>query len=94
MRLLLELASQTQSASFGPTALSGKTVVYIRCAGSGSLVFELKGIGRLSAPCAAESAPHGTRNVYDTRLVSHTTAVVESSPGQIWSLGIYSEPVP
>lgn len=91
---IMELASQTQGASFGPMTLGGKTVVYIRCAGSGSLVFEMQGVGRFSALCEAERAPHGTRNVFDTRFIPQATAIVESSPGQIWSLGVYSEPIP
>ncbi len=91
---ITELASQTQGASFGPMTLGGKTVVYLRCAGSGSLVFEMKGVGRFPMPCEKDSEPHGTRNVFDTRLIQQTTASVESSPGQIWSLGVYSEPIP
>lgn len=91
---ITELASQTQGASLGPMTLSKKTVVYIRCAGDGSLIFDMKGVGRFPLPCLRESDTHGTRNVFDTRMVQQTTASVESSPGQIWSIGIYSEPIP
>ncbi|QYF91111.1 hypothetical protein [Arthrobacter sp. PAMC25284] len=91
---IAELGSQTRGANIGPLTLGSTTVVYVRCAGGGSLTFELDGVGRSVLPCEAVAEPRGTRNVFDTRLAPQTTATVESSPGQIWSLGVYSEPTP
>lgn len=91
---IVELTSQTQGASFGPLTLDSGTVVYIKCAGGGSLVLELTNVGRVTTPCENSGDPRGTRHVFDTRLVHQTPASVESSPGQIWSLGVYAAPVP
>ena len=91
---ITELSSQTKGTSFGPLNLGGKTVVYLRCAGDGTLTFKLEGVGQFPLPCTKETEPHGTRNVFDTRQIPQATASVESSPGQIWAIGVYSEPIP
>ncbi|MFI5086082.1 MAG: hypothetical protein ACHP7K_09145 [Actinomycetales bacterium] len=92
--LLFEAGSQTQSATYGPVVTEAKTVVYLRCAGSGSMSFRMKDVGSLVMPCEENGAPHGTRNVFDTRWANNPTFSVASAPGQIWSIGVYDEPVP
>ncbi|MGO4383387.1 hypothetical protein [Specibacter sp. RAF43] len=93
-KLLFQKSSQKLSATYGPVATEAKTIVYLRCAGDGTVKFELKGVGAYPMPCEESADTHGTRNVFDTRYVKNPTFSVDSLPGQIWSVGIYSEPVP
>ena len=93
-QLLFQTSSQTESASYGPVATKAKTVLYIRCAGSGSINFRMQDVVTFVVPCEKDGVAHGMRNLFDTRFVKNPNFSVDSSPGQIWSLGIYSEPVP
>ncbi len=91
---IAELGSQRQGAVLGPLTLGGKTVVYLRCSGTGALTFDMQGVGRFPLPCEEDAQPRGIRSVFDTRLVQQATVTVDSGPGHIWSLGVYSEPIP
>lgn len=93
-KLLFQKSSQKEPATYGPVATEAKTVVYLRCAGSGSVNFSMKEVGSFPMPCEEDGVAHGTRNVFDTRSAKNPTFSVSSRPGQIWSIGIYSEPMP
>ncbi len=91
--LLFHIGSQKGSASYGPVPTKQRTVVYLRCAGDGAVTFEMKAVSSFSVPCEQDGVLHGTRNVFDTWHVKDPVFSVQSAPGQIWSIGIYSEPV-
>lgn len=93
-KLLLEKSSQKMGGTYGPLAVEAKTVVYLRCAGDGTVTFEMKGFDSFPRPCEQDGVAHGTRNVFDTRHVKNATFSVQSSSDQMWSIGIYSKPVP
>ncbi len=92
--LLFDVDSQKEGATYGPVPTGAKTVVYLRCAGAGSVTFEMTDVGSFQMPCEQDGVAHGTRNLFDTRHTENPTFSVQSTPDQIWSIGTYSEPVP
>jgi hypothetical protein len=89
--LIGELSSQRGSNDLGPFAVSsGRIALYFRCAGVGTALISISGVGEFPNDCDPTGQSLGVRNTFDVRYVKDYTVTVAAENTLLWSVSITS----